>query len=367
MLPSLGAGGAERVASTLANHWCERGCSVFIFLLNPPSSSFYSLDERINVKTSSLERSPSETLCARFISKLHFFVTIFRLRVFIKKNQPTTVLSFLPSSNVLSIIAALGLRTRTVVCERNAIMHKKVSNALAICRWLTYRFADLVTVNLSTNISSLERFVPKANILFLPNPVSLPQSIANPSHRHRTILSVGRLHEQKAFDTLIRAYAKSRSHRNGWKLKIVGEGPAKEQLAKLAREHGLDPAQTLMPATRNLWETHSRSSVFVLASRYEGLPNALLEALAHGLVPIVSKGVGDLAFDLEALYPNFVFDIDDEKKLVDNLDWLTLEKIDKGAEFPLLKGVLEPYNTQRVMKLWTQAVWPANVSRARVL
>jgi GalNAc-alpha-(1->4)-GalNAc-alpha-(1->3)-diNAcBac-PP-undecaprenol alpha-1,4-N-acetyl-D-galactosaminyltransferase len=355
VLPGLQAGGAERVASNLANYWCEKGFSVCIFVSDDSGGFFYALDDRIRVLSGRPSfRSPKGII--RVIPKLQTIQQIFTLRTILKELAPQTTLSFLPALNVISIMAAFSIPTKTIICERNSIRYKQVPFSLRIMRLLTYRFADLITVNLCANLKILRRFADPRKIVFLPNPVQIPEIGSSQQARKRSILAVGRLTPQKAFDILIPAYASSQCRRRGWSLTIVGDGTEQNSLTRLARDHGLEPSEIFSPATSKLWEEQSNSSIFVLASRYEGLPNALLEALAHGLVPLVSDGVGDIGEAIKERYPTLVFPSESVPMLTKSLDWLTLEQIDKGAQFPELQSVLHPYLFDTAAQIWTDLV-----------
>ena len=125
------------------------------------------------------------------------------------------------------------------------------------------------------------------NVICIPNPCSLDgQKLPIPTEQSKTVLAVGRLHEQKGFDLLLRAWKPIEQQHPEWKLRIVGEGPKRkeleEQCAALNLQHACFAGQT-----RDIVSEYCNASLFVLSSRFEGLPLALIEAMWCGL-PCIS-------------------------------------------------------------------------------
>jgi glycosyltransferase involved in cell wall biosynthesis len=101
------------------------------------------------------------------------------------------------------------------------------------------------------------------------------------------LLGVGRLSEEKDFSTLIKVFGELAAYHPDWDLVIVGGGPECERLGALIIELGLSERVFLPGVVGNLGEWYGRSDLYVMTSRFEGFPNTLAEALAHGL-PAVS-------------------------------------------------------------------------------
>ena len=125
------------------------------------------------------------------------------------------------------------------------------------------------------------------NVMVIPNPCSLDgQNLPISSKKNKTVLAVGRLHEQKGFDLLLRAWKPIEEHHPEWTLRIVGEGPQRPTLEQQIRELGFQHV-VLAGKTEDVINEYTSASLFVLSSRYEGLPLALIEAMWCGL-PCVS-------------------------------------------------------------------------------
>lgn len=121
------------------------------------------------------------------------------------------------------------------------------------------------------------------NVMCIPNPCILDgQKVSIKSGKSNTILAVGRLHEQKGFDLLLQAWKPIEKTYSDWSLRIVGEGPKRAELEAQIESQSLKRV-VLAGATNNVLDEYEAASIFVLSSRYEGLPLALIEAMWSGL------------------------------------------------------------------------------------
>lgn len=119
-------------------------------------------------------------------------------------------------------------------------------------------------------------------VTVIPNPCSLDGQNLPKKAKTRTVLAVGRLHEQKGFDLLLHAWQPIEQACPEWSLRIVGEGHKRPELEAQIREQGLQRV-TLTGCISDVKKEYTAASLFVLSSRYEGLPLALIEAMWCGL------------------------------------------------------------------------------------
>ncbi len=124
------------------------------------------------------------------------------------------------------------------------------------------------------------------NISVIPN--SFTVFIENkPCEKNKIALSIGRLEFQKGFDRLINIWRQVDACVDGWQLHIYGDGPDKEQLLEQIRENNLESVVKIFPATKEIYSVINSSSIYLMASRFEGFPMVLIEAMSLGL-PVVS-------------------------------------------------------------------------------
>ena len=126
------------------------------------------------------------------------------------------------------------------------------------------------------------------NVTVIPNPCMLDNCQLSTIHSQfpKTVLAVGRLHEQKGFDLLLQAWEPIEKTYSDWSLRIVGEGPKRAELEAQIESQGLKRV-VLAGATNNVLDEYEAASIFVLSSRYEGFSLVLAEAMWCG-TPCVS-------------------------------------------------------------------------------
>ena len=215
-----------------------------------------------------------------------------RLRVLLQQQRPKRVLALLTKTNILCAAAVWDLPIHLVVSERNDPRLQQLDRLWSRLRSVYYRRADVVTANTEGVLDALQAMGPWKRLALLPNP--LPgglrlQDSHQPSHDQREILAVARLVPQKGLDVLIRAFASlPPSVRDGWSVTLVGDGPERQTLEELASVAGLRDMVRFEGFRSDPLVFVRRASIFALPSRFEGMPNALLEAMAAGLPVVVS-------------------------------------------------------------------------------
>lgn len=350
VVSQLGAGGAERVAATMANYWANRAHDVTVVTISDGPPDFHRLEpqvKRIRLSPASGWLARVRRLVARQIEgnglsargdhaagsnreaqpgrpldglrsqhialqqrgaalfgvvarhrllgrSSRVYASLLRvwhwpvraLRDVLVRIDPDTVFSLLGETNIVSVAASTGLRHRVVISERNDPSRQRLDAPWNDLRPIFYPMAHAVSANSHGALASMRAYCPEAKLCYLPNSVRLPASIEDET-RSNAVLFVGRLAPQKAPDVLIEAFARFRRNAPAWTLHVAGAGPLAEQLHAQVRDLGLLQNVTFHgvvdPAP--LFET---CRIFVLPSRFEGTPNALLEAMAHRMPCIAS-------------------------------------------------------------------------------
>jgi GalNAc-alpha-(1->4)-GalNAc-alpha-(1->3)-diNAcBac-PP-undecaprenol alpha-1,4-N-acetyl-D-galactosaminyltransferase len=283
LINHLGCGGTERVLSTLANAWAERGHEITVLTLeNLPL--FYPLNHKVTVIRLGLA-GDSDTLGIA-ITKNRKRIRELRARMI--TGRPNVCISFMPSSTVLAILASLGTNVPIIVCEHSDTAHCAIGLVWAVLRILTYPFASAATF-LTANVQ--QRWKWLGNTWVMPNPVktlkgSSPETLKWPA-TGRHVLAVGRLAPVKGYDKLIAAFARISKQHPDWSLTLLGEGSERSTLERQVVELGLLGRVAMPGAVNNPFGWMAAADFLVMSSRYEGFPCVLGEALACGL-PAVS-------------------------------------------------------------------------------
>lgn len=285
VISSLRSGGAERVLTTLANDLIRRGFDIEVLTFGSKSSDFYTLDERIRRTEFDLLR-PSTS---RWESVQLNFEIVSRLRRRVKEVNPDVVVSFMDVTNIVSCLAVIGLGIKLIVSERSDPFLQRLSPIREFVRPLLYKFyADKVVVQTESVAAKVREHWNGVVPHVIPNPISTDfETILKPL-RKNVVLCVGRIDDNKAQEVAIRAFSSVLPEYPDWELRIAGEGPKKQSLIMLSRELGVDSRVKFLGAVKDIRSQYLEASVFLMTSRYEGFPNALLEAAASGCACIAS-------------------------------------------------------------------------------
>ncbi|MEX2127619.1 MAG: glycosyltransferase [Xanthobacteraceae bacterium] len=197
------------------------------------------------------------------------------------------VVSMLTRSNIYVVEATRNLPCRVVVSERNDPDLQEIDPLWNVLRKISYREADTVTSNAAGVLAKMSKYVPASKLKLLPNPVVLPMP-KQVGSRARRFVTVTRLVHQKGIDLLLAAFADIAGELEDWSLDIVGDGPLRAELIAYAERSGISNRVTFHGYVQDPFELLRAGRIFVLPSRFEGMPNSLLEAMACGLAPIVS-------------------------------------------------------------------------------
>lgn len=290
-VPSLRGGGAERMMVTLANAFSARGFEVDLVIAGLDGPYASDVDGTVRVV---------DLASARVARSLPGLVR------YLRRWRPEAVVSAMHHANVVAVAARALARvpTRVVVSQRNEIMptpemraSRREQIVLAGMRWAYPRAHAVVAISHGVARSlAAELGLPIDRIQVVYNPAFQPsiveRSLEPVDHpwfargAPPVVLSVGRLTEQKDFDTLIRAFALLRSRR-ACRLVILGEGALRERLERLVTELGLHDAVLLPGFMANPFAWMRTSRVFVMSSAWEGFGNVLVEAMASG-TPVVA-------------------------------------------------------------------------------
>jgi len=335
VIPHLGAGGAQRVATLLLNRWQDNGIRCAVITLFPAQDAYrlhpdieredfipgtdendardavarlyFQLEDKLESDLSAgkrVKRAAADLglILMRTIRRvrafilIHFFVEwvaqrsarVRRLRRRFTDMRPAVIISFLGATNIQTLLAARGLGLKVVISERNDPALQQLDPPWEKLRPRVYPEADLVTANSAGALETMSRYVPRTKLRQVANPLDIPPCPPGlDRHQHR-LVAVARLVHQKGYDLLLDAFGRVAAQAPDWSLDVVGDGPLRAELESRAERLGIADRVLFHGHVADPFPLLYQASVFVLPSRFEGMPNAMLEAMGCGLAIIVS-------------------------------------------------------------------------------
>ncbi len=293
VLDSLGRGGTQRCLVYLVRGLAARGYTQIVVALNDDT------DPEILSKL-------SENARVVVIGKPALILGwgIVRLGWLLQQHRVDLVQTYLRYGDTFGRLVARVMRIPVIFSSIRARNLDKPRWQFRLDRF-TVRWAVKVIFNSRNVIAFSERHegVPSNKVLYIPNGVALDQRLPpdrvgrrasiGQSHDCILILSVGRLAPQKGHDDLLAAFAAIVPRHPRAHLAILGEGSERIRLEKFIQRHGLESRVTLLGARDDVTEWLAVADLFVLASHYEGMPNALMEAMAEGLPVVATEADGN--------------------------------------------------------------------------
>ena len=341
------SGGAERMICRLASEMHARGHEVQIVSWDGPGSeAFYPLPRE--VKWHKLG----------FVPGLKDKIRRTRaLRRLCREERPDVFVGFVMSADKTIYAANLGTGVPMIAAERNApTMYGLKMGAFRQALYFNlFRLCRKIAVQFEEYRNGYPAYLHE-KIVAIPNPVKPASAFARPGDDTagiRMLLAVGRLVDQKQFEVLLNAYALIADEFPDWCLRIVGDGENRGSLEHQIQSLGLSNRVTLPGATSDIQAEYVNAHLFVLPSRWEGFPNALAEALAHGL-PAAGfadcPGVNDLIAD--GSNGLMAAGTDDPQSLANTLRRLMADdklRREMGAQ---AVESMEPYEPRKVFDFW---------------
>jgi glycosyltransferase involved in cell wall biosynthesis len=285
VIPGLTAGGAERVLVLLAGGLLERGYRVHVVTTFGRQTDFYRLPEGIGRVALDMAGETSR-LADKLAGNLR---RIAGLRRAIRTAMPDVVVSFLSETNVLVLLATMGLGLPVIVTEHTDPRWYPAGRAWKVLRRLSYRRASRL-VSPSAGVDKGFSWLPPGRRVVIHNPVRLEEDDEAVAPRGfpwpHTVLAMGRLEAEKGFDLLVDAFGRLAADFPDWGLAILGEGSLRQKLSAQVAALGLGD-RVRLPGVMDSAAALRYGELFVLSSRHEAFGLALAEAMAAGL-PVIA-------------------------------------------------------------------------------
>jgi len=343
ILPNFSGGGAERVFVNLINGLYLEKINVEIIVFNDDGPLISNIPE--NVTIHNLQRNSLRKSILPLINKINLL-------------NPKVIFSTFGYINIVLLLLRSFLPKKIKIWIREAnlpsisLPNNQYSFLMNIGYRLTYRTADKV---LYTSQRMMNEFLndfnlPILKLQFLPNPVNdklIRSTIDNTSCYKSNIvnfIAMGRLTYQKGFDRLLFWFSRLENKRSV--LRILGSGPLEAELVDLKKKLNLDGRVIFDGYCKKPWDKIAVADVFLLPSRWEGMPNAALEALVCGTPVIATADSGGISELNKYTKENSVIVTSTEDGFIQEM-----EKIKpRNIQYPASSLLFSMYSIENVVK-----------------
>lgn len=335
-------GGAERVMTNLVNYFCENNEVSFIAIVKRQEVA-YKIDSKVKVFNG--------------IGNDNKIKAVAKLKQIISREKPDVVISFLTQINVLCIMALMGMKIPLIVSERND-PRWTCGNLMKILRFFLYPLADGFVFQTDDVAKYFAKNIRNRSAI-IPNPIYISDDDLKyrPVRRNHEIVMACRLDKQKNIDLAIRAIGKLKPEFSAIKLVIYGEGPEKKHIERLIESLDLEGNVELKGTSNQLHKDIRDSSIFLLTSDFEGMPNALMEAMALGLCCVSTDcPAGGPKMLIKDDENGLLFKVGDLDGLEEKIRFImacpeTTRKIGEEA-----RKIYSIYNPEHIYKLWDEYI-----------
>lgn len=349
------AGGVERMILALAGAMLERGHSVSLLTWDKEvdAKPFYEMDPRI---TWHKLAAGDPAIKAGWHARLKRALKVRRI---VASDKPDVIMAFQEGAFIALRFYLLGRRLPIICAERNAPQR---FDYLPSGRWRYwyYRamiFAHVITVQLPSYIKLYPWYL-RQKIRVIPNPVFPAMTCATPATAQnglKTLLCIARLDYQKNQLVLVDAFALLANRFPDWRLVLAGEGNERKQLEEKIAHYNLTSRILLLGAFKDVASLYVNSHLFCLPSRWEGFPNNLVEAFAHGLPAV---GFADCAGINDLIIPQssglLASGMNDPTTLADSLAILMADDDARARMGDSARRQVEAYQPERIFDAWEE-------------
>lgn len=347
---TLMAGGAERVLSILSTPFADAYDSVeYIMWLDAKYPDvFYKIDPRVKIT-----RICKESGSNNILRHLYWF------RKHIKKEKPNAILAFMVMINFSVMLSQLFCSTPLYLAERNDPRFFAGNPLLRrIINWL-YTFPNVKKIFMQTENNKnyfSKRLRKKVDVIY--NPILMRNDYvgcAVTQKKHKRIVTVSRLEQQKHQHILISAFAEFHKKHPDYTLTFYGIGTRKKELENQAKNLLISESVLFPGRVDNVYDAIKDANLFIMTSEYEGMSNSLIEAMCLG-IPCISTKVSGAIDLIENNVNGVLIDIDDTKalvkamnKIVEDIEFANMISINATKIYDVLRA-------DKISKKWIESI-----------
>ncbi|NFO31263.1 glycosyltransferase family 4 protein [Clostridium botulinum] len=345
----LGGGGAERVVCNLSDYLSKKN-DVTILTLSSIKSIY-----KINQKVTHINLENDKKIKLFLLKNTY---RIYNLYKFIKIKEYDIIITFLPIPSFIMLLFRSIIKAPILVSVRNdpKIEYKSKYMNL-IMKWL-YPRADGFVFQTEEAKNYFKNIINN-NYDIIPNPIN-KEFLIDPfcGEREKVIVSVGRLVAQKNHILLINAFSEICNKYPEYKLIIYGDGELRDKLEQRIEELNLNNRVILPGNVENVPKHIYKASLFILSSDYEGMPNALMEAMALGL-PVISTDCpcGGPNFLIKHGINGILIPVGNSKELVSAIDIVLTDKDYLNKLSKESSKICENLSPERIFLKWQKYIY----------
>lgn len=341
---SVRSGGAGRVVALLADAMAKNH-DVKIVLMDDEKDDYYGYLSNKRVRLIPLFKDQSS-------KTKNGFEKIRRLRTIVCENVPDSIIAFTTLYAEYTILATLGLHCKVVVSERVDPAKYPTKKVLRALRNPLYMFSDGIVMQTDDMLHYFPSSIQRKSQVIL-NPIN-PQIVNfKTDHREPKIVSVGRLDKQKNYNIAINAFEAFSAEFPDYIYEIYGDGPLEIELKKMISDRGLEGKVVLKGHVSNVYENINSAAMFIMSSDYEGLSNALMEAMALGL-PCVSTDhpIGGARMLIANNVNGILVPVNDADSLAEAMKKIAKDKAFSEQLGKRAASIIETCNIDNIVASW---------------
>lgn len=342
-----GNGGAERVITTLASEFSKKGYMVQLVTTNEANND-YKIDTRIN---RDIVLSNKHNILLRSVDR------VVQLRNCIKAFNPECIISFSSIPNMQAVVATLGLNCKVIISERTDPSRYPASLIGKGLRRMLYPLSDKIVFQTNEAKEYFpEHIKRKSNII--PNPIRNDLPEPNLAVSEKRIIGIGSLGEQKNWAMSLEACKIFFEVYPEYTFDIFGEGPYRQELQKIIDKNEILRNRVhLRGFSVNVMEELIKSKMYISSSNYEGISNAMLEALATGIPTICTDcPVGGARENIINGVNGILISVGDSKALSEAMKSVAAdEELCKKLSSNSVV-IRETLNLDRIVQMWENEV-----------
>lgn len=292
LIPTLSGGGAERVAQIIGDYYVEEGNNVYYFLAGTSAEQVYPVKGQV-IHTG-IKCCLQNNVYGDIQILLKLVLSSLLMRKWKKKYKIDVAISFMEEFNYLNILSRGKERVITRICTILSQMVEERYNFLYHRKMVHFFYTKSDKVVVMSDYAKRDMYanygIPFRKMVKIPNPSVISDSYNESmdwQYGDKVIVTVGRLEPEKQQERIIRAFSYVCALEQTARLLILGSGSKEEYLKSIAQKYHVEKNITFAGFRSNVAYYLQNSRVFVLASRLEGFPNSMIEAMVNGL-PVIT-------------------------------------------------------------------------------